>query len=201
MAVGVVPRARQPVGGRQDSSRNCMLSDSSSSDSDSNGNEDASVHSDGWMEDASLPDQDVHSHEEQQTWHGPSPADLHSFMSVLNPSDPNYASYAALQQHEQWNNKYENLHWRPFRNALCFMLWLGWNDPALSLSRNQLQWILFVLLTLRKQGIIADNYWIPTNASTISKWSRWFPTPPLSMRLLFIYLFIYYYFMPICIHT
>ena len=169
-----VRRARQPVGGRGDP-RGVIGGDLLSHTSD---------HSDVEIEDASLHHHDNNSeHSAPQQWNGPTPDEMHQFMSVLDSSDINYKSYAALQNHEEWNNKYANLHWRPFRNCACFILWLGWNDAALSLSRIQLQWILFLLLTLRDQGIIPRDYWIPTDASTIGKWRRWFPKPPTSMIL------------------
>ena len=103
-------------------------------------------------------------------------------IAAMDANDPSRRSYESLLLHNVWPNtksSHYNELWKPFRNLICFMLWLGLNDPQLGMTRQMLTWIINLLVTLQDHGLLDANVWIPTNSSTITKYTRYFPEPPI----------------------
>ena len=59
------------------------------------------------------------------------------------------------------------------------MLWLGISDPNLGMTRTMLEWIINLLLTLQDHQYIKNSLWIPSDPTTITKYDRFFPDPPV----------------------
>ena len=104
---------------------------------------------------------------------------LRQLCDNLPNNNPIKQSYQTLLNHDQWPKKYVNHDFAPFRNLICFMLYIGWEDKSLGMTKKMLNWILNLLLTLQVDNIIQANYFIPKDASTILKYKRWFPDPPV----------------------
>lgn len=104
---------------------------------------------------------------------------LHQLCDQLPSNDPIKKSYQQLLNHEEWPKNFINPHWEPFRNLVCFLLYIGWEDKSLGMSVKMLDWIINLLLTLQQENIIDDEYFIPRDHSTILKYKRWFPDPPV----------------------
>ena len=175
----VWPRSRKQPFGKGDSnvphvSNNNDNSNNSTSDNHSEHNND--------NDNSSNSTSDSHSeHNNDNDNEMPDVDVITEAISQLDVNNPIRRSYESLFKHFIWPKpKDYDEDWKPFRNCLCYMLWLGLNDPNLSMTRNTLQWILNLLMTLKSEGVFKDdNYWIPTDASTITKYKRYFPNPPL----------------------
>lgn len=113
-------------------------------------------------------------------WNYPSSRNVYHDLRQYQGNDICKKSYESLLLHDNWPEDVEP-NWQPFANVLCFMLWLGYNDSNLNMTRIMLQWIINLLLTLQFYNVIKHDIWIPTDASTIGKWNRWFPDPPICM--------------------
>ena len=101
-------------------------------------------------------------------------------INKLEPNDPTRRSYEPVLLHDIWPDpKDYDVRWQPFRNIIEFMLWLGINDPQIGMTRKMLEWIINLLLTLQDHCVISDKIFIPTSATTIPKWNRYFPQPPV----------------------
>ena len=96
-------------------------------------------------------------------------------------------SYEALFNHNEWPQKVDP-NWRPFKNLVCFFLYLGLNDPELGMTRRMLRWIINLLLTMKLHRIINDKYWIPSDDSTVAKWDRYFVKPPVCELIVHLHL-------------
>lgn len=110
-------------------------------------------------------------------WQNPTSQQIREAISNLSPNDHCRQAWEALLQ-SAINNNDASDEWYPFINCLCFMLFLLRYHPTLAVSRETMDIFLIILLTLQTQGIIHQNYWIPTCATTIEKWWSYFPTPP-----------------------
>ena len=108
---------------------------------------------------------------------------LYNALRNIDNEAPNKLAWTSLLEHESWNDEAPN-NWRPFDNGLCAMLFLGYVNPELHLTRNVLNWFLAVLHSLQQQGVIKNNYWIPADGTTIERWKRFFPVPPTSVSIL-----------------
>ena len=95
---------------------------------------------------------------------------------------PSRKAYSPLLKHEVWPEP-KNLdpRWQPLGNLLHWFLFLGWFSAKYGFTREQIQWILNMLLTLQHYGYIDDQLWIPSDPTTIAKWKRYFVSPPLGM--------------------
>ena len=91
--------------------------------------------------------------------------------------DPCFRSWQALYKHKEFN-KHCKSKWKPFRNELEYILWLGRNNSSLGLTRAQIQFILDLVKTLQNNGHLSGDYKIPKSATTIEKYNRWFPKVP-----------------------
>ena len=119
-------------------------------------------------------------------WKWPDQAELKQRYERLEPSSPSYLAWSRLVNHDVYNKNAE-LEWYPFQNELCFMLWLGRSDPSLGMTRNMLTWIINLLLTLKMNNHIDNDYFIPTHATTVEKWWRFIPQPPSRMSKYYCY--------------
>jgi hypothetical protein len=179
---------RQPIGGRGDPRRDSdAASDSetscSSSSTPRNFHNNANV-LDSENDDRNEPLADANDiydfdFENNNNWRWPSGTEIRNNINNLPDASPSKTSWQALIDHEKFNKKNANIHWKPFRNILCFFLWIGRHDPSIRWTRKQLQWILDVLRSVKDAGFITNDLWIPTDASTIEKWDNWFPMPPI----------------------
>ena len=106
------------------------------------------------------------------------PDAIYGAIKNLPTNDPSRKSYEALLEHECWP-KHVDPRFQPFDNIACFMCWLGIGDDSLKMSRNLLTWVLNLLLTLQDHGYISQSLWIPTDATTITQYDRYFPDPPV----------------------
>ena len=97
----------------------------------------------------------------------------------LSENDPTRKSYECLLLHDEWPCRFVNEDWKPFRNLLCFMLYIGWEDKALGMTTQMLDWILNLMLTMQSYNYIDKEFFIPKDHSTILKYKRWFPDPPI----------------------
>ena len=104
---------------------------------------------------------------------------LHSLCDQLPNNNPIKESYSQLLNHDIWPSNYVNEQFAPFRNVACFMLYLGWSDKYLGMTTKMLDWIINLLLTLQQHDIIDSEVFLPRDRSTILKYKRWFPQPPV----------------------
>ena len=104
---------------------------------------------------------------------------LHNLCDVLPTNNPIKKSYQQLLKHNNWPSRFVNPHFAPFRNVACFMLYVGWEDKSLGMTTKMLDWILNLLLTLKSYNIIDEDFFVPRDRSTILKYKRWFPNPPV----------------------
>ncbi|MGB1097609.1 MAG: hypothetical protein ACPG2Y_03350 [Acholeplasmataceae bacterium] len=113
----------------------------------------------------------------------------------LNRRDPCRKSYDGLLKHNVWPSpKFIIPRWKPLGHMLHWFLLLGWYSPTLNLTRVQMEFILNLLLTMQFYGYFDESIWIPTDASTIAKWKRWFAMPPVGM------LYYYIFFLSLLLH-
>ena len=98
----------------------------------------------------------------------------------LERDEPSRQSYMPLLLHDTWVD--ENTldpRWQPLGNMVHWFLLLGWFSRKYNFTREQMKWILNMLNTLQYYKLIDESLYIPTDPSTISKWKRYFPTPPV----------------------
>lgn len=135
------------------------------------------------------------------------PIAIRNAVSDLPPNDISRQSYEALLNHDCWPKDCDP-RWQPFDNIIPFICWLGRGDQKLRFTRNHLQWILNLLLTLQDHQIISSNVWIPSSAVTIEEYDRYFPEPPVCLVIFFFVLFVVtncltflFVFFGICCHS
>ena len=86
--------------------------------------------------------------------------------------------------------------WWPGDNIIEFLLFCFRHHPTLTITREIVQAVLDILLTLQAQGIIVNNIKIPKSASTIDRLQENLPKPPVSYDVLlflcFVACFVFY---------
>lgn len=124
----------------------------------------------------------------------PNPNQLRNLIDGLPPHDPSKIAWEKLLSHEKENSLAEP-DWYPFRNELCLLLWLGRYNPSLNITRSILQYFLKLLRTLQVNGHLNDEYFVPSNATTIEKWWDFIPKPPQGLfvvcHVCFFFCFVY----------
>lgn len=118
--------------------------------------------------------------DDSNEWNYPPPQTVYDTINNLPETDPNKVAWLSLLQHESTNSK-ASPDWYPWRNELCVLLFLCRFDATYGITRNIIQCFLNILLTLKERGHINNEYFIPTDASTIEKWWDFIPKPPIRM--------------------
>lgn len=127
---------------------------------------------------------DTDSYSDSDDWDFPTPDDVSQEINQLENLNPNKLAWQALLEHDDENSK-AHVDWYPWRNELCMLLFLCRYDPTYGMTRNIIQCFLDILRTMKKNGHITANYFIPKDASTVEKWWKFIPKPPIRMLLLF----------------
>ena len=108
----------------------------------------------------------------------------------LPDNDPNKIAWLSLINHN-CESKFGDINdWYPFGNELCFLLFVGRYDPDRAITREIITFFCSILHTLKQNGHLNGEYFVPKNGNVIETWWKHLPTPPMRMFFILI-VFIY----------
>ena len=147
-----------------------LVEETSSESSDNNNN---SIES----ENESHYDSDGSEHSEnKQQW--PTVDDLKEHIFDLPQHNHSRLAYDSL-----WNsnnsNKFATVDCQPFRNEFDALSFFMYQNPELKITRNAMTLFIKIMRTIKKNGHLNENYWIPKSAQVIESRWKFFPTPPV----------------------
>ena len=108
----------------------------------------------------------------------PTEREMIEMLQQLTDDNPTKRAWTNLIEFKE-ANKNATAEWFPFENELGLLLFVGRYDPQLSITRAIIQFFIKILRTLQENGHLNANYSIPKDASTVEKWMKNIPTPPI----------------------
>lgn len=178
--LGTMPQLYRQPRGRNDSmygNRPPTLAEAPSSDGDHG---DSNMWSGQDSERSYSSDPSQFSYDEHKGFQMPDQQHLQQELNNLRDDDKSQIAWNSLIKHNKSNKNASYQHY-PFVNTACSLLFFGRFNPTLGITRNITQWVLTLLRTLQVEGHLDSEYFIPKDASTIEKWWKYIPQPPLSM--------------------
>ena len=111
----------------------------------------------------------------------PNTEQLEAKLNELDENSHMKRAWKKLMTHEEWPERFLNENYKPFRNATCAQLFFTYENSTNDLSRQNMNCFLSILKDLQARGLLAADEWIPSNATTIESWRKYFMVPLIGM--------------------
>ena len=109
----------------------------------------------------------------------PNTTQILNLINELPDNDPNKIAWDSLINNQEESKNANINDWYPFRNELCFLLFVGRFDPDRAITRQTMTYFCSILRTLQQNGHLNEDYFVPKNGNLIETWWKYLPTPPM----------------------